>query len=584
MRILQKSGSLQRWFNKSIKRKLVLWSMGFWVISVIVLSLTIFLVEQSTIAAETRQRNIQLASIISRDVNSQLSSIFSDTRNICLYLERANPGLESQSAAMLSFRLSSTQRYQAIYYFDAKGTLLVHLTDPPDALLALKSADIINRAPIPVDEEVTNTFRGTHGNETYVSDVYFIGLENVPVIYLGMPLVFASGETRVAVFEIDLRNIWQRIDLNTFGKTGYSYAVSRNGIIIAHPQASSIGRLIPPEISPLLKGFEGFIEYYEPSQDREVIAAYSPVGGLTGWGMVIIQDRSEAYTAVIRAAIFFLGICAALAILGTIGILIMARNITQPIGKLTQTTQTIARTGDLTKTTLMRRQDEVGQLSQSFDQMIERLQKSEGKLATAAAEERNRLARDLHDAVSQTLFSASLIAEVLPRLWDRNPAEARKRLEEVRQLTRGALAEMRTLLLELRPSSLIEAEIGHLLNQLGESITGRSRIPVTVDIEGNCEVPTEIKVALYRISQEALNNVAKHSGAKNASVTLICQPQDVTLTIKDDGRGFDVERDSTKSLGLGIIQERAKEINAILSVKSQKDSGTEISLIWKNRG
>ncbi|MBC8449200.1 MAG: GAF domain-containing protein, partial [Chloroflexi bacterium] len=76
---------------------------------------------------------------------------------------------------------------------------------------------------------------------------------------------------------------------------------------------------------------------------------------------------------------------------------------------------------------------------------------------SAVAAERSRLARDLHDAVTQTLFSASLIAEVLPRIWERNPEEGRRRLEELRQLTRGALAEMRTLLLELRPSALVDA-------------------------------------------------------------------------------------------------------------------------------
>jgi signal transduction histidine kinase len=581
MKILQRFGHLRRWVNNSLQRKLVLWSMGFWVISVMILGLTIFLVEQSTIISETRQRNVQLASIISRDVNSQVSAILSDTRTFSLYLQEMNSSPESQAAAMLLVRLSSAQRYRAIYYFDAKGTLLIHLTDSPETLLSLKPADIINRAPIQVDEGVTNAFKGTSRNETFVSDVSFSGLENTPVMYIGMPVVFNNGESRVAVFEVALRNIWQRIDLNTIGQSGYSYAVSRNGIIIAHPQASSIGRLIPPEIAPLLKGYEGFTEYFEPSQNREVIAAYSPVGGATGWGMVIVQDRSEAYAAVIRAEVFFVGICVALAILGTIGILVMARNITRPIVNLTQTAQTIARTGDLTKTTLMHREDEVGQLSQSFDQMIERLQKSEGKLANAAAEERNRLARDLHDAVSQTLFSASLIADILPRLWDRNQTEARNRLEEVRQLTRGALAEMRTLLLELRPSSLIEAEIGHLLSQLGESVTSRSRIPVTIIVEGDCQIPVEVKVALYRISQEALNNVAKHSRAKKASLTLICQANEVTLSIQDNGRGFDVQKDSIKSLGLGIIRERAKEINAALSIHSQRDGGTEVAVSWK---
>ena len=103
-----------------------------------------------------------------------------------------------------------------------------------------------------------------------------------------------------------------------------------------------------------------------------------------------------------------------------------------------------------------------------------------------AEEERIRLARDLHDAVSQTLFSTSLIAEVLPRLWERNKDEGLKKLEEVRQLTRGALAEMRTLLFELRPAALADAELSDLLRQLAESVIGRARVPVTLEVEGTC--------------------------------------------------------------------------------------------------
>ena len=98
----------------------------------------------------------------------------------------------------------------------------------------------------------------------------------------------------------------------------------------------------------------------------------------------------------------------------------------------------------------------------------------------AASQERSRLARDLHDAVTQTLFSASLIAEVLPALWENDPAEGRQLLGELRQLTRGALAEMRTLLLELRPAALVEANLGDLLRQLAESVSGRTGIPVAV--------------------------------------------------------------------------------------------------------
>ncbi len=108
---------------------------------------------------------------------------------------------------------------------------------------------------------------------------------------------------------------------------------------------------------------------------------------------------------------------------------------------------------------------------------------------SATAAERNRLARDLHDAVSQTLFSATLIADVLPRIWERDPAEAGRRLEELRHLARGALAEMRALLLELRPAALAEAELPDLLRQLGEAITGRARIPVELDVGECCPLP-----------------------------------------------------------------------------------------------
>jgi two-component system nitrate/nitrite sensor histidine kinase NarX len=201
---------------------------------------------------------------------------------------------------------------------------------------------------------------------------------------------------------------------------------------------------------------------------------------------------------------------------------------------------------------------------------------------SAVAAERSRLARDLHDAVTQTLFSASLIAEVLPRIWERDQEQGRARLAELRELTRGALAEMRTLLLELRPAALIEARLSDLLRQLGESITGRARVPVTVDVEGDGQVPVEVKVALYRIAQESLNNVAKHSGATQATVRLRCAPDGVQLCVRDDGRGFDPTHISSDHLGLGIMRERAEAIHATLRIDSQSGQGTRIDVSWQN--
>jgi signal transduction histidine kinase len=200
----------------------------------------------------------------------------------------------------------------------------------------------------------------------------------------------------------------------------------------------------------------------------------------------------------------------------------------------------------------------------------------------AATAERARLARDLHDAVSQTLFSASLIADVLPRLWERNKEEGLKRLEEVRQLTRGALAEMRTLLFELRPTALADAQLPDLLKHLSESVTGRTRIPVSLEVAGTCNLTTNVKISLYRIAQEALNNVGKHSGATRAQVKLHCQPDAVSLYIEDNGHGFDTGKIPVESLGLGIMQERAKNINAKMDIESKINQGTKVSVFWQN--
>ncbi len=198
----------------------------------------------------------------------------------------------------------------------------------------------------------------------------------------------------------------------------------------------------------------------------------------------------------------------------------------------------------------------------------------------ATIEERQRLARELHDAVTQTLFSASLIAEVLPRLWERDREAGLQRLEELRQLTRGALAEMRTLLLELRPAVLVDADLVDLLRQLAESITGRVRVPIGVVKEGQRTLPPDVKIAFYRIAQEALNNVAKHANASRASVTLRYLPEGVELRIDDDGQGFDPSQVSSDHLGLGIMVERAREVDAVLRIDAQAGRGTHVRVFW----
>jgi two-component system nitrate/nitrite sensor histidine kinase NarX len=200
--------------------------------------------------------------------------------------------------------------------------------------------------------------------------------------------------------------------------------------------------------------------------------------------------------------------------------------------------------------------------------------------ALAVLEERQRLARNLHDAVNQSLFSAGLIAEVLPRLWDRHEDLARQSLEDLRRLTRGAMAEMRALLAELRPSTLIDADLGDLLRLLGNAFTGRTNIPAKLTILGQGVLPAEVQVAIYRVCQEALNNIAKHAAASVVEIDLKHEDNAIQLNIRDDGQGFDPERTTSGHYGLSMMHERAEGVGARLSITSQPGQGTELTIRW----
>lgn len=202
---------------------------------------------------------------------------------------------------------------------------------------------------------------------------------------------------------------------------------------------------------------------------------------------------------------------------------------------------------------------------------------------TAVLAERNRLARDLHDAVTQTLFSASLIADVLPKIWEKNPTEGFRRLEELRQLTRGALSEMRTLLMELRPAALADTDLKDLINHLINAFIARTRLQVNSQIEFIDNPPREIKEMVYRITQEGFNNIAKHADADHVILRLTSSDDNLQMSLHDNGIGFNMDRNEHEGLGLGIMQERAESLGATFQVHSQIGKGTEITVIWQEK-
>ena len=198
----------------------------------------------------------------------------------------------------------------------------------------------------------------------------------------------------------------------------------------------------------------------------------------------------------------------------------------------------------------------------------------------AALEERARLARELHDAVSQTILSASLLADGTVRAAEKGRAVQTQGLAKLSGMLHGALDEMRTLLLEMRPAAMRDRTLGQLLAPIVEAARTRSGAGVKLRVTGDHTLPQHVTGQLQRIAQESVNNAIRHAEAEIIRVDLDCDPEGISLRITDDGRGFDAGSLSAGHHGLSIMRERAEDIGAVFEVCSAIGKGTEVSVSW----
>jgi two-component system nitrate/nitrite sensor histidine kinase NarX len=199
----------------------------------------------------------------------------------------------------------------------------------------------------------------------------------------------------------------------------------------------------------------------------------------------------------------------------------------------------------------------------------------------AATAERARISRDLHDAVSQLLFSIRLLAGSLPKLWRSDPPAAERSTLEIQRLAGGALAEMRTLLRELRPDTVPHTSLELLITQATEGVSARMDIPVSVDVEMEGRLPNEVHVVTYRVCQEALANVARHANASRVEVSVKGGSDRVSMTVRDDGVGFDPSGAPKGTLGLVTMAERVDETGGRFDVVSAPGRGTVVAYEWE---
>ena len=228
--------------------------------------------------------------------------------------------------------------------------------------------------------------------------------------------------------------------------------------------------------------------------------------------------------------------------------------------------------------------EEVALLASIADQIgvaVENAQLYQRAERLAVMEERQRLARELHDSVTQSLYSATLLTETARRsAVAQDLARTQSYLEELGDITQQALKEMRLLVYELRPPALEQEGLVGALQQRIDAVEGRAGVDVRLLVEGEVKPAPPIEEALYRIGQEALNNALKHAAAGSVTVRIQASDARIEMQVVDDGQGFEPQAVRERGgMGLTTMQERAKQVGGALSVRSAPGKGTTVQVV-----
>jgi|GEM_PF-344065 len=414
------------------------------------------------------------------------------------------------------------------------------------------------------------------------------------VIVIAVPILNKFSDQFVGViagrFYIGFQGLGRQIQKLEVGEQGTTYLVDQNGHLIFHP----IDRLIGEDFShreavkQLQRGDQEGAITSEESSNLSTVEGYAIVP-ITGWGLVIGEPWSQvvepAFTSLRPVFIMLIIGLIAVASIVSLG----AQRVTDPIQNLVTQTRQVA-SGDYDAQVAVSRIKEIRELGTAFNEMVQQIGKYRAgvrqyvaDITNSQEDERKRIARELHDDTVQSLIAIGQRIELIKGSLD-DPADTRSRLTELRTMVTGAIASVRQFSRDLRPLALEDlgliAAIQYLVNQLAQN----QGIPVNLKIDGDVEgLSNDMEVAIYRILQEALNNVRRHARATEVNVWARFGKSHIRLIVEDNGQGFEVPEAVTDlatlgSFGLMGLQERAQLFDGEVDIISQPDKGTTIRM------
>lgn len=298
-------------------------------------------------------------------------------------------------------------------------------------------------------------------------------------------------------------------------------------------------------------------------------------------GVIYMQIYSPSYSEILRHSfeVFYPRIPVLFLVSAIVGFLfgfLSARSITKRLDLVTKIAERWG-AGDFSARINEQQLDEVGQLTRDLDLMADSFENLlQSKEQLAMLEERNRLARDLHDSVKQQLFAVNMTLAAVAALWKKHPDQAYERLEVTRNLSQQAQDELSDLIRTLRPLELSDTPLDEAIQEYLKDWKRQTHIAAVLEHEGAGDLSPEVEKSVYRIFQEALSNIARHSNATAISVSIKFSARQMELVIHDNGSGFNL-KDVKRGIGLNSMRERAESCGGQFELNSTSN-GTKIRI------
>jgi|GEM_PF-2436010 signal transduction histidine kinase len=452
------------------------------------------------------------------------------------------------------------------------------------------------------DADRSAAFQAAQAGQPYLSRVHLTTPNRAPYIVMSQPFDKPRG---VLVVWMNLNHVWEITAQVQVGDSGYAYILDAEGNLIAgRDVARVIARENPlhnnPELRDLLRDASA-AGNYSGLNGEMVLGAHAPIAS-TSWMIVVETPRREADLILYRA-LALIGILLVVSIVMAAGIArYLALRLLKPIERLRHGVGLIAQ-GQLDHTIVLKTDDEIQELANEFNTMTASLRRArmenetwtrelerrveertaqviDQKQQLAVLEERQRIARELHDSITQALFTLTITLESTQAFLKKDMQRVPALIERAHSIGKTALAETRALIANLRPLALGQQHLVDALRSEFTAITARTGSPIDFQADdGNANTlamqPT-CEDAIYRIALEAVNNAAKHARAKSIVVRLQTIDHKTELIVQDDGVGFDPTTEYVGHFGLKMMRERARALGGDVAIESAPNKGTRV--------